>query len=352
MLTLVTVIYGDDRRYRVELFGSVLSALKLRENDATRIVVYTDRPLDGFPLPITERIISTTEWQEWTRGSGITHLVKLHLVRQTLEQGSGPVIYFDTDTLFLTAPEQLAARLSPGTALMHAAEGPIRKHEIWEPITAWLGTGREVCGQQLSGDTVMFNSGIVGVVAEHAEALRRSIDIADALYAVDPVFSLDQFSTGAALMHQAQVSGCEQDVLHYWGWNRSFIRDSIDAFWQQHEGESVATMCGNFNPADYARMPAMHWRDKLAARYLELRHRLNDDGRFACIALRSAQRHATADSDTANRWFTVHLDFLRKQQAADPGQGNRLIQALATDHENCRAWLCDDNLASLIQLTD
>ena len=352
MLTLVTVIYGDDRRYRVELFGSVLSILKLRQHEDTRIVVYTDRALGDFPLPVTERIISPEEWQEWTRGSDIAHLVKLHLVRQTLEQSTGPVIYFDTDTLFLTPPEQLAERLSSKTAMMHAGEGPIRNHEIWSNVTAWLGDGRDVCGQKLSGDTPMFNSGIVGVVREHTDALRRSIDIADALHAVDPVFSLEQFSTGVALMNQAQVIDCEQDVLHYWGWNRSFIRDSIDTFWLQHQDSTLQQMCVAFAPNRLAQLPRINWRDKLHGRYLEFRCGLNDDGRFSCIALRSAQRKAASDADDANRWFTVHLDFLLRQHQTDTRTANNLLKALATDYENCRRWLCDENLANLIRLTD
>ncbi len=347
MLTLVTVIYGEDRRYRVELFGSVLSALKMSRHTDTRVVVYTDRTLDGFPLPITERIISTEDWQTWTRGSGITHLVKLHLVRQTLEEGFGPVIYFDTDTLFLAPPEQLAAQLSPSVALMHAGEGPISDHDIWSRIAAWLGDGREVCGQSLSRNSVMYNSGIVGVVPEHSEALRRSIDIADALYAIDPVFSLDQFSTGAALGHQACVETCEQEILHYWGWNRAFIRDAIDDFWQQHSSAPLAELCAAFEPASYARIPQIHWQDKLRARYLEFRWRLNSDGRFACIALKSAMRHANSDADTANRWFTVHLDFMGNQHATDSHAAERLKKSLGSAYRACRPWLNADNSAAL-----
>lgn len=349
MLTLVTVIYGEDRRYRVELFGSVLSALKLRQHSDTRIVVYTDRHLEGFPLPITERIISADDWHTWTRGSGITHLVKLHLVREILEESAGSVIYFDTDTLFLAPPEQLAARLSPATALMHAGEGPIAGHEIWSNIAAWLGDGREVCGQTLSRQSVMYNSGIVGVVMAHRDALLRSVDIADALYKVDPVFSLDQFSTGAALGHQATIETCEREVLHYWGWNRTFIRDAIDDVWQKHADKSLKELCDAFEPATLVHLPAIQRLDKLFARYMEFRWQLNADGRFACIALRSALRQASVDGATANRWFSVHLDFINKQLAADKRAGERLNIALRKDYLACSSWLNPENSAALQQ---
>lgn len=346
MLTLVTVIYGDARRYRVELFGSILSALKLRTDPDTRVVVYTDRTLGDFPLPVTERIISQRDWEDWTRGSGVTHLVKLHLIRQTLEEGHGPVLYFDTDTLFLVPPEHLAARLSPETALMHANEGPISDHGIWSDIAAWLGEGRKICGRMLSRHSVMYNSGIVGVVETHHDSLCRSVDIANVLYDVDPVFSLDQFSTGVALSGQAKIETCTQEVLHYWGWHRSFIRDAIDRFWQAHRHADIKELCADFAPSTYARPPQIRWQDKLYARCMGFRWRLSDDNRFACVALKSALHHANSDTETANRWFGVHIDFMRKPTSSRE-QITTLERACRTDHEACRTWLNTQNTVAL-----
>ena len=346
MLTLVTVIYGTDPRYRIELFGSVLSALKLRQDPATSIVVYTDRALDGFPLPVTQRIISAAEWQDWTRGSGLTHLVKLHLIRETLEASGQPVIYFDTDTLFLTPPEQLASRLSPTSVLMHDAEGPISGHAVWSRIAAWLGSGREVSGVLLSRQSVMHNSGIVGVLPEHREALQRSVSIADTLYAIDTVFSLDQFATGNSLGQDARILTCPHDVLHYWGWNRGFIRSAIDRFWQNHRTLDPVQLAADFDPTTYPQLPLIHWQDKLEARYLGVKWRMDDDSRFACIALKSALRHCSKDIEVANQWFAVHLEFLHKPRS-DSGAVERLRTGLVRHYLACWPWLSPANAAAL-----
>ena len=348
MLTLVTVIYGEARQYRVELFGSVLSLLKHRRNPDTRIVVYTDRPLDGFPLPVTERIITADEWESWTRGTGITHLVKLHLVRQTLDDYGGSVIYFDTDTLFLCAPEQLADRLSPSVALMHAAEGPISDHEICANITEWLGPGRDVAGVNMSPATRMHNSGIVGVVGAHRDALMRSVAVADALHEIDPIFSLDQLSTGASLSEIATVETCEQDVVHYWGWNRAFVRAAIDNYWHTHGDATISDLCTGFRPETLVSLPHIHMLDKLGARWLGWRNALDADGRFACLALLAARRAAQNDQAAANDWVSVHLDFLDRMSSGSA----QLTELLAGHYASCRGWLNSDNARRLSERCD
>jgi hypothetical protein len=198
----------------------------------------------------------------------------------------------------------------------------------------------------------MHNSGIVGVVAEHRDALLRSVEIADALHSVDPVFSLDQFSTGAALGHKARIETCEKEILHYYGWKRAFMRDAIDDFWRQNINASLAELCAAFKPADFALIPRINWKDKLHAHYLQFRWKLESDGRFACIALKSTLRQANSDTDAANNWFTVHLKFLDKQQTTDNDAAKRLLTALKGSHQQCRPWLNTANAVALDYLID
>lgn len=349
MLTLVTVIYGSNPTFRTELFASVLSILKLRQSTDTRVLIYTDRLLEDFPLPVDQYVITPVEWHEWTRGSNLTHLVKLHLVQRTLEDRGHPVIYFDTDTLFLTAPESLAARLSPATALMHANEGPIANYPIWARICEWFGRGRTVQGILLSPSSEMHNSGIVGVVPEHLPALRKSVLIADALQEVDPIFSLDQFATGNALSEGARVLTCENEVLHYWGWRRGFIRHAIEQFRQRNASASLEDLSRTFDLAAIAGLPPIHWQDRLQAKLTKWLRGYDPDTGFACLALRSAIRHQHTDPTIANLWFNVHLQFLRTCQASDKNHAH-LRHELASQHSACMRWLDAGNSVALREL--
>lgn len=350
MLTLVTVIYGERSTYRQELYGSVLSILKYRSRQNTHIIVYTDRELQGFPLPVTQRLITPSEWDAWTGTNGLTHLMKLHIIRLTLESAGHPVIYFDTDTLFLGPPEDLAARLSSDTALMHAAEGPISGHDVWSKIAAWLGEGQVVENVMLSKDTIMYNSGIVGVVPDHLDALGRAARLADALESVDPVFSIDQFATGSALSEAAEIITCEKQVLHYWGWRREFIQHSIGEFWARHYGAKLEEACRRFEPHNLKRLPHIHWLDRIWARIVAQNRRLQPNTRFAYLALLSALRHASRGNlDWANLWFAVHVKFLGFSSDSI-AQSGRVPGWMLQGHRRCLGWLDDRNQASLGRL--
>ena len=349
MLTLVTVIYGDKQSYRQELYGSVLSILKARLRPDTRVIVYTDRELHDFPLPVVQRIITPEEWRAWTGPHGLTHLMKLHIIRLTLQEADHPVIYFDTDTIFLVAPEELSARLSPGTALMHAEEGPISRHEIWATIAAWLGEGRTVNGVRLSSASIMYNSGIVGVVPEHLSALGKAAPMAETLESIDPVFSLDQFSTANALNETAKLLTCEEQVLHYWGWRREFIQHAIGEFWARHQGAGLEEVCANYDPMELSRLPRIHWLDRVRARIMGATYRLEGNARFCYLAIVSALRHASqGDPVLANLWFAVHMKFL-----GFSGEGLRhtggFYRKLLLQQDKCRDWLSETNLMSLRQ---
>ena len=348
MLTLVTVIYGDNRRYLVELYGSVLSILQQRGSSDTHVVVYTDRPLTDFPLPITQRIITPDEWNNWTRGSAVTHLVKLHIVGKTLKEFSGPVIYFDTDTLFREAPETLAARLSKDTSIMHADEGAIQHHDVWSNIVRWLGDGRYVAGAKITGGSVMYNSGIVGVVPEHADALEKSVSMAEELFGIDPIFSLDQFSTGVALSMQTTVLTCEAEVLHYWGWQRGFVRLAIDRFWAAHVDSSVAELCREFDPLTLSASPGISWLDKIKVKLTMVWLRLDRSTEFSLLTLESALRAASEDKEIANIWFNVHLQMLRTDAKASISE--KLLQQLEYKHAACADWLDADNRQAVVEL--
>lgn len=342
MLTLATVIYGDNPDYRTELFGSVLSILKLQQSPDTRVVVYTDKAMPDFPLPVIERVIPAGDWQAWTHNFTITHLVKLHLLKHALQESGNPVMYFDTDTLFVQPPERLAARLAADHALMHAAEGPIADHDIWQKIVSWLGQGRDIAGILVTPESLMYNSGIVGVVPAHGPALERAVQIADALFEIDPIFSLDQFSTSCALGQQAAVSGCEDAVLHYWGWNRAFVRQAIAEFRDKHAGADPSRLCREFDAAVIAAQPSINWRDRLTNRLYCSTRKLNNEWRFARLALLTAQRQGHINPANANLWFDVHLQMLALSTATNAAAAS-VRKELTAKYATCGDWLNSAN---------
>ena len=310
MLTLCTIIYGPSDAYLPELGGAVLSILKHSPRQDLDLVVFTDRPLACEPLPIRQELISHEEWNTWTRNGALTHLAKQKILLKCLEQADGPVIYFDTDTLFLESAESVARPIQSGSNVMHAYEGPIGQHPACQRIVEWLGDGRLVGGAWLSATSPMYNSGIVGLSSDSAISLRRAAQIAESLLDVDPVFLLEQLATSACLAQErGGVQACDRKVMHYWGWRREFIRAALKKFLTENSGESLVQMLGRFDARSFARLPAIHLMDRVLVRYHGYRACLNGNARFALLALLSAVRAGAANQALANRWLRVHVGF-------------------------------------------
>jgi hypothetical protein len=206
-----------------------------------------------------------------------------------------------------------------------------------------------VHGIHLSPASVMHNSGIVGVRPEHVSALQKAILLADALQEVDPIFSIDQFATGNALGAIARVLSCENEVLHYWGWRRGFIRHAIEQFRLQNKGASPEDLCRNFNLAKLSGLPAIHWQDRLLAKLTRWLRGYDAHTGFACLALRSAMRHEHTDPTLANLWFNVHLQFLKNCRSDDKNNAS-IKTELASQHSACMRWLDTGNSMALREL--
>ncbi|MCC5869618.1 MAG: hypothetical protein JJU27_14045 [Gammaproteobacteria bacterium] len=327
-----------------------MSILKHSPNQDLDLVVYTDRPLACEPLPIRQMLITGDEWNAWTGNGALTHLAKQKILLKCLEQVNQPVVYFDTDTLFLAAAESVASVIQRGSHVMHAYEGPIGLHPTCRGIVEWLGDGRLVEGEWLTANTPMYNSGIVGLSPDSAQSLQRAAQVAGRLLEVDPIFLLEQLATSACLAQaRGGVQACDQQVIHYWGWRRAFIREALKDFLVDSSGCTLAQLLDRFDVRDIARQPAIHPLDKVKVRIQGLRGELDGNTRFALLALLSAVRAGAADQALANRWLRVHFRFLSAELPGFcpvPEWTRGVFDRLYTQSEG---WLADDMQKAVIE---
>ncbi|MFT3928822.1 MAG: hypothetical protein QM709_00880 [Spongiibacteraceae bacterium] len=348
-IDLFTVLYGNSPLYELELFGSLYSAWKNRGNVNLQISIFTDRArpsLDNYPFKINQIQITDDEWREWTNAGKEKHLIKMHTMKKMLDLATGPVIFFDTDIIFKAPLQVLTDKIGQRNTLMQAPEGELGDYPVWKNFVESLPASDSPFADTVSLTSPMFNSGIVGMMPEHAPLMSEAIALAEDLYSRQSIFNIEQFATGKVLSDRTQLSTCEDDVLHYWGWRRNFIhielerlRSAISATnWSDGAGLDVVETSPRINPVD-----------KLQAFFWSLLHR--DDPqkylRFSYLSYLSSLRHSK-DAQMANAWLDNSLTFMamhvetNQKLVAGPN-----IYFLADFFSQPPAWLSAQNLEVL-----
>jgi hypothetical protein len=320
MKILAYLIYGDIQEYQLELALSVLSALRFLKQgqESITISVLTDRPDLKFDLPVDRILISPEEFAEWTQGGSYNYRAKVLALMKAIDFYQGPVALVDTDTYFRQSPARLFDRVSPQVSVMHKFEYEICNQPYWQPVVQQLGDGIEIEGVQISPQSPMFNSGVIGVDVSHRSLLDKCLAVLDKVYVLSPIFNVEQFALGVVLNQYTQLSTSADLVWHYWGMNRGFIH------------VQTARLLQNFTPAKLESVlaelatlplgaPPKSFQDKAVGRFLGFTKGWDDDYRFAYLSYRCALAYAIQDRDYANVWAKVALGGVKKSIEAEAG---------------------------------
>lgn len=310
-INLFTVLYGNNPLYELELFGSLYSAWHHRGNVNLKISIFTDRTrpsLDNYPFKINQIKITDDEWREWTNSGKEKHLVKMYSMKKMLELADGPVIFFDTDIIFKAPLQVLAEKIDKQNTLMQAPEGQLGDYPVWKSFVESLPASGSTFADTVSINSPMYNSGIIGMMPEHAPLMREAIALAEDLYARQSIFNIEQFATGKILSDTTQLATCEAEVLHYWGWRRNFIHIELERLrntiaarnWDEGFGLDVIEAAPTINPVDKAQAflwSVFHRNDR--KKYLK----------FSYLSYLSSLRHAK-DAQLANAWLENNRTFM------------------------------------------
>jgi len=316
MKVVAYLFYGNQKEYQLELFLSIFSALQqLRaagDQDNVVISVISDR-LDFDPdLPIDHLHFSAAEFEDWTRSPHGTynHRVKIHALMKAIDHYQAPVALIDTDTYFTDNPVKLFERISSQKTVMHQLEfAHIADHSLWQPIIEKIGDGIEISGVQVSPQSSMFNSGVIGVEPSHRELLEQSLTVVDDLYGRSPIFNVEQFAVGVTLNQATQLSTSEDLIIHYYGASRRFIHLQISRLFPDF---TAATLEKLLNSSEFPAIgyPPKALSDQIITRILAAIRRWHPDYRFAYLSYRSAFFYAAQDPEYANIWAAIALQML------------------------------------------
>ena len=212
MTNYIYLLFGSKDIFYVEAAYSIGTLLRRIDRRSSRIIVFTDQPerIKTWPV-ICEPIADDLEaMQSPTR---YIHRPKMCVILRCLERYSGNVVYFDSDTFVSGNLEALSQKLDRGTAIMNLFEGK-------NPVPELAGFHTTLSGNQdysYSRDSVMYNSGVVGLHQDHRQLVAHALELCDALQAVVPhVRTVEQFAISEMLrLADARVLSSRGVAVHY-----------------------------------------------------------------------------------------------------------------------------------------
>ncbi|BAU10053.1 hypothetical protein LEP3755_05330 [Leptolyngbya sp. NIES-3755] len=329
--------YGGNETYKLELFFSILSALKQLQSKSSDIIisVVTDQVDFDPDLPIDILHVSPEELAIWTNGGTYNHRAKCFAMKKLLEHYQCPVVLADTDTYFLKHPSELFDRISPTQTVMHCKEvDAIADYSLYQPFLHNLGNGLEIGGIRLTRDSPVYNSGVIGVDAAHLSLMDQAIAVLDKTYAVCPVFDVEQLSIGLVLAQRTKLSTSEDVMVHYWGYSRYFIQVQSKRLFTNFSARTLEKLLKQPFPVAPG-YPAKSLRDKLSARAWSAFYKWDDDYRFAYLSYRCALSYADRDTEYANVWAKIALESLKW---ANP---DHLVESVRRDFRQFRVEKLD-----------
>jgi hypothetical protein len=224
MLTYLYLDYGGHAKYRRELKYSLIS-LKAELRDA-KIAVYSDAPEHYCHWPVTAVGIAG-HIAAWSGGGLYRHRIKPEVVRDALTRFAGPVCFLDSDSIVRPGFHAEVTAKMAAAVVMNAFE---RKNPF-PPLSGFR------CRLPHLGDyrydvanSVMYNSGLIGIGPEQAPVLDDTLAMIDALIGRAKKFpAIEQFALSEVLrLSGAAIIEVNRTFLHYWqGRRRIYMAGQI-----------------------------------------------------------------------------------------------------------------------------
>ncbi|HWS05946.1 MAG TPA: hypothetical protein VN230_09200 [Burkholderiaceae bacterium] len=247
---LLYLVHGAVSYYH-EAAYSILSLWRQPGTADIGIVVVTNDPaplqaLIGEPPQVRYLVFSPEQRREWQGSIDYIHRMKPCAFAWAIDTLSGdgdPVwAFIDSDTAFTAAPDRWLEQVAQGTVVLHAQEGTVHGNRTHSRSQRRLDDAcrRQMLtirgkAKQVSGDSAMWNSGVIGLRASQRSILTETVALIDTLFPICPIHTVEQVALSLVLQDRAQlVATCDGDVLHYHIFKE--FRDDLARFFEHYRG--------------------------------------------------------------------------------------------------------------------
>lgn len=221
-----------------------------------RIVVLTDIPCSFdwlLPyLPLEIRLLSPNDVKTMSGSINFILRVKIAAMQIIEEQTRGHVLFIDTDTIIRQNLEKIFRGMECGTCYLHKREWPLRVGRKLHPelcpqdIEFGLSSATQV---EITGETIMWNSGVVGIPHGNKQLLADALELCDKYYRILPGWHVEQFSLSILLQRTGRLLGCNSVIFHYWH-NKALAQKmitSVEMLLSNHHVMPVASLRKKIN---------------------------------------------------------------------------------------------------------
>ncbi|CAI8815923.1 hypothetical protein [Pseudomonas soli] len=230
---LVYLAFGPATYHQEACFSivSALAHLRATPGVAMDIQIYTDNTEPYRRLPVTVHLLDEVTRKAWNQPHGYHFRSKHVLLRQVLAQHPMAVL-IDTDTFFRASPMQLFDRVAPASLLCNAIGaryGENQKCLLYKNLLHILEE-RGLADREMP----LVNSGVIGLTAQDASVLDRSIALMDELHPLArEAYTLEEFCLAVVAYRTLKLNACTDVIHHYWSRKAQF-RAKIQAWLRKH----------------------------------------------------------------------------------------------------------------------
>ncbi|GAL83035.1 hypothetical protein CHU_0606 [Sporocytophaga myxococcoides] len=227
-----------------ELIYSIYTLIKQYDyqQPPQKIIVYSDQIQylkKYLPEYIEFKEIDRPQILKWSGPNRFLHRVKVEIIKDVFKNYECSILYADSDTTFLSRPDELFSKIDSGNFIMHKNEGLIASGSniTFKKLKKILKDKDLQTKIKIPTETNMYNAGVLGIPYSYKNLLDDVLEKTDLLYDHTGIHCMEQLSFSYILNEHSlgKIVLAEPYIFHYWNFKE--YRAVLDNFFTYYSGK-------------------------------------------------------------------------------------------------------------------
>lgn len=197
-----------------ETYFSILTLLYFKDSSKDfGIIIYTDKPEFFENLRDAHVQIKYLSEQDQKAHSGKYNFffrTKLSILNNYINMQNENFIFIDSDTYFISTPDEMIKNVSPDNSIMYCSEGIIDGNNQPHYFKIFCKAG-------IKNKIYMWNSGVIGLDSHNFILIRKALELTDLLLNFKNKHTVEQISVSVLLQINTTMKQSTKTLFHYCG---------------------------------------------------------------------------------------------------------------------------------------